>query len=90
MLEVNKEYASQLNGQEFAFHDITVCIFYDLWYKKYWVHVKRPGNVTEMYLEYDRKIACFSFDDLNDAIEVCEYVLCKIALAEALFGWCCR
>jgi hypothetical protein len=83
MRNVNKEYARTFSGDSLYFRDLSVCIFHDFWCKNYMVIVYRPGTCVSN----DSKIASFSFDNLEDAVEICEYVLIKIALAEALFGW---
>lgn len=87
MRSLNRQHANTFSGDSFYFADLAVCIFYDIWDKYHIVMVWRPGVDHGQYLLDDKKIACFTFDNLDDAAEICEYIQVKIALADALFGW---
>ena len=86
---IDKAKAATLYGHNFYFDDIVLSVYRDVWGKCFVVQVWRPGKVdyTNESMESDRKIAGFSFENLDDAVEIAEHALTKIVLAEALFGW---
>ena len=88
MRSINKQLASCFAGDNFFFHDIVVSIYYDIWFRMFIAYVYRPGVIIgDEVISKDMKIASFHFDNVDDAIEIGEHVLAKIAISNALFGW---
>jgi hypothetical protein len=82
---ISRQNVSSALGDTFVFSDLSLSIYQ--WRKLFFVYVRRPGKIIEDKIFPDEKIANLSFNHIDDAIEMGEYIIVKIMIADALLSW---
>ena len=91
MKEIDINQADTSRGDGFRFHDVCLWLHRDA-ASDYRVTVWHPvlmkqSDPRAVRIFLRNTIANFSFTEMNEALEMTNYILCKIAVADALLGW---